>query len=369
MLSRITHEDIPVGLAEAVHRQTEGNPLFVQEVVRYLTEEKLLVTSGGKMKTSDITRIEMNIPEGLRDVIGKRLTNLSEECNKVLSVAAVIGREFRLDVLEKVAGITEEEVYNALEEAKGAAIVEERSAVGVAITYRFAHAFFRQTLYEEIIAPRRIRLHQQVAQTLEFIYKNRLSDHAAELAEHFSYSPDLEDLGKAVNYGEMAANRATDVYDFGEAVRLLERALKVQEVFAPDDKEKQCDLLISLCEALFAAPDLSRVKKEAEPAFQLAENLGDNSRAAHVCLVVIRSILGEQMNLEAPEAGEWVERIDRVAKLGTVERIYADYALGIRKFQTGEQESGLSLLEQAVDMARSIGDWKTFWSVAPTIIV
>ena len=148
MLARITQEEIPVGLAEAVHRQTEGNPLFVQEVVRYLTEEKLLITSVGRMKTSDTTQIEMNIPEGLRDVIGKRLTNLSEECNKVLSIAAVIGREFRLDVLEKVAGITEEEVYKALEEAKGTAIVEERSAVGVAITYRFAHAFFRQTLYE-----------------------------------------------------------------------------------------------------------------------------------------------------------------------------------------------------------------------------
>jgi tetratricopeptide (TPR) repeat protein len=361
MLARITHEEIPVGLAEAVHRQTEGNPLFVQEVVRYLTEEKLLVTSGGRMKTSDITQIEMNIPEGLRDVIGKRLTNLSEKCNIVLSIAAVIGREFRLDVLEKVTGITEEEVYKALEEAKGAAIVEERSAVGVAITYRFTHAYFRQTLYEEIIAPRRIRLHQQVAQTLEVIYANRLTEHAVELAEHFSYSPDLDDLGKAVEYGEMAARRATDVYDYGEAVRLLERAIKVQEVFAPGDKGRMCDLLLALCEALYLVPDVERTIIEAETAFSLAESLGDDSRAVRACMPAIYSIFAEQASLASPEAGKWAERVDRFAKPDTVERIYADASIGVRKLWTGDSKSSLGLLDQAVDLAYRLGDQQALW--------
>ena len=369
MLARITHEEIPVGLAEAVHRQTEGNPLFVQEVVRYLTEEKLLATSGSRMKTSDITRIEINIPEGLRDVIGKRLTNLSEECNRVLSIASVIGREFRLDVLEKVAGITSNEVYGALEEAKRSAIVEERSAIGTAITYRFAHAFFRQTLYEEIIAPRRVRLHQQVAQTLELVYKNRLAEHAAELAEHFSYSPDLDDLGKAVEYGEMAAQRAMDVYDYGEAVRLLERAIKVQEVFAPDDKTKQCDLQLALCEAVYAVPDFVRVRKEAQTTFSLAESLGDDSRAARACLLAIYSILSEQVMLVTPEASEWVEKVDRYARPGTIERIYANLALGIREINKGERKAGLLLLEQAVNIARSNGDQEALWTTAPFFII
>ncbi|HEY94474.1 MAG TPA: protein kinase, partial [Dehalococcoidia bacterium] len=174
MLTSITHEEIPVGLAEAVHRQTEGNPLFVQEVVRYLTEEKLLVHAGGKLVTSDTTSLQMNIPEGLRDVIGKRLSNLSEECNRLLSIAAVIGREFRLDVLQKVASIPEDDLLNVIEEAKNVAIIEERSTVASAVSYRFAHAFFRTTLYEENIAPRRIRLHQQVARALEEVYANRL---------------------------------------------------------------------------------------------------------------------------------------------------------------------------------------------------
>lgn len=116
-----------------------------------LAELRRVSSFKGKMKTSDITQIEMNIPEGLRDVIGKRLTNLSEECNRVLSIAAVIGREFRLDVLEKVAGLTEDEIYQALEEAKSSAIVEEHSGLGAAITYRFAHAFFPKPLFQRSI--------------------------------------------------------------------------------------------------------------------------------------------------------------------------------------------------------------------------
>ena len=208
MLASIAGQEVPWGLAEVVHRQTEGNPLFVQEVMRYLAEEGVFVREKGRWQAKGDTPIEMRIPDGLRDVIGKRLSSLSESCNKVLAVAAVIGRDFRLEVLQKVAGMTEEEIFKALEEARKVAVIEERTGVGAVVNYRFTHAFFRQTLYEEIIAPRRIRLHQQVARALEEVYKNRLEEHAAELAEHFSYSSDSADLTKAVSYGEMAAKRA-----------------------------------------------------------------------------------------------------------------------------------------------------------------
>jgi len=94
MLSGIAGQDVPWGLAEAVHRQTEGNPLFVQEVVRYLAEEGIIERKEGRWRAKSDTPVEMRIPDGLRDVIGKRLSGLSESCNKVLSVAAVIGRDF-----------------------------------------------------------------------------------------------------------------------------------------------------------------------------------------------------------------------------------------------------------------------------------
>jgi len=362
MLEGITREEIPWNLAEAVHRQTEGNPLFVQEVVRYLAEEGLITQKEGRWRPAKETPLEMNIPEGLRDVIGKRLSLISPECNQLLSVAAVIGREFRLEVLKKVSGMSEEELFDACEEAKKAAVVEERTAVGAAVTYRFAHAFFRQTLYEEMIAPRRIRLHQQVARALEEIYASRLEEHAAELAEHFSHSSDAADLKKAVSYGEMAAKRAMDVYGYGEAVRLIEQAIKVQEILDPEDKARRCDLLLALCDALFIVLDTRRIlEAEAPAAFALAESIGDGTRAVRVSVTALFSIAWEKLGLANPEAAVWTERIDRYAKPGTVERAYADMSLGSQKWWTGDRKSGLSLLNRAVDLARSTGDQLALW--------
>ena len=94
---------------------------FVQEVLRYLVEEGLVSREEGRWRATGQTPLDMNIPEGLRDVIGKRLSRLSEGCNRVLSVAAVIGREFRVDVLQGVAGVAEDDLFAALEEAQGAA--------------------------------------------------------------------------------------------------------------------------------------------------------------------------------------------------------------------------------------------------------
>jgi predicted ATPase len=99
MLSNVAGQDVQMALAEAIYRQTEGNPLFIQEVARYLAESGLIKREGGQWVSSVGDSLVTQIPEGLRDVIGKRLSHLTEECNRVLSIAAVMGRDFSLDVL------------------------------------------------------------------------------------------------------------------------------------------------------------------------------------------------------------------------------------------------------------------------------
>jgi tetratricopeptide (TPR) repeat protein len=371
MLSQITGEEIPFGLAQAVHNQTEGNPLFVQEVVRYLTEEKLLVHAGGKLVTSDATTIQMSIPEGLRDVIGKRLSNLSDECNRILSIAAVIGREFRLDVLQMVADIPEENLLTAIEEAKNVAIIEERATVAAAVTYRFAHAFFRTILYEENIAPRRIRLHQQVAKALEEVYASRLQEHAAELAEHFSYSTEPADLTKAVSYGEMAAQRAADVYEYGEAVRLLRQAIKVQEVLDPEDKGRRCDLLTKLGRRLTYTPESTHaVEFEYPEALALAEEIGDKKRASLACSGAALAIMFEgSEGLASPIALTWAEKANQYSEPDTLERARADFVLGGSKSLRGNFSEGIPLVKKSLQQAIGFGDqefigWASYFYIS-----
>src|SRR5207244_221166 len=151
--------------------------------------------------------------------------------------------------LQAVGGLDEEPSSAAREDAQRVGVIEDQSRAGV-LRFRFAHAFFRQTLYEELFMPRRLRLHQQVARALEQQYASRRDEHAAELAEHFAQSSDPVDLGKAIEYAERAARRGIAVYAYGEAVSHLERALLVLEVVDPDDRARRCDLLLALGEAL-----------------------------------------------------------------------------------------------------------------------
>jgi eukaryotic-like serine/threonine-protein kinase len=363
MLAAIAAQAVSWSLAEAVHRQTEGNPLFVQEVLRYLAEEGLVRRDEGHWQRT--AALEDHIPEGLRDVIGKRLSRLSAGANQVLTVASVVGREFRLDVLQRVAGLGDEEVLAALEEASGRAVVEQRPAAGT-VGFRFTHAFFRQTLYEEIFVPRRIRLHQQVGRALEEVYGRRLDEHASELAEHFSQSTEPGDLVKALRYSERAADRAMQVFAYAEAVRHLEQALRTQEVLDPDDTAKRCDLLIRQAEAMLPLEDPARIAATvAEEAFALAEARSDSARAARTavtaCEAIWRASFGYGSDPTAAAFQKWAMRADHHAQPGTTDRVYADVYLGSPNL------GGLGLvaagehLRRAVDLASQLGDRQTLF--------
>jgi len=365
MVESITRERVFRGLVEAVHHKTEGNPLYMQEVVRDLAEEGLITQKEGRWRITKDTLWEMRIPEGLRDVIGKRLSRLSQECNRILSIAAVIGREFRLEVLQQVAHVSEDDLYVALKEAKSAAIVEEHTAIGAAIVYSFIHALFRQTLYEEIIAPRRVHLHQQVARVMEKVYAGRLQEHAAEMTEHFAQSTDATDLAKAVSYGEMAAIRATDVYSYGEAVRLLEQALRVQEVRDPEEKLKRCDLILALGWARFYNHEYRHIlDSEAPVALALAEGTEDTGRACQACLLASFALegIGSGVALGTDEAARWVEALDRYAPPDTIERVWADQALAGRKLASDDYAGIWPSSRQTMLLARKLRDASAFVS-------
>jgi hypothetical protein len=366
MMNAIRGQEVPWSRAEAIHRQTEGNPLFVQEVLRYLVEEGLVVREGGQYVRTDGGQPDSGIPEGLRDVIGKRLSHLSTECNRLLTVAAVIGREFSLDVLALVArpssssgqALDEEELVASLEEALKVGVLEEQARVG-GVLYRFAHALFRQTLYEELSAARRIRLHQEVGRALEQVHARRLDDHAPELAEHFSHSSDAADLAKAVDYGARGAHRAASVYAYGESVRLLERAIEVQEVLDPDDKSRRCDLLLALAEALMGSGEPQRVAETVVPqTFTLAEDLGDQTRASTSCRLALNAL--ERYGGASVWASEpyrrWAERADRYAATGSIDRIQAEVALDnafINPFVGGQPSRPHAA--RAIALARELG--------------
>jgi class 3 adenylate cyclase len=357
MLSNIAGQEVLYELAEAVYRQTEGNPLFIQEVIRYAAESGLIKREGGQWVAS-VDSLITQIPEGLRDVIGRRLSGLSEECNRILSIASVIGRDFAIDVLREVAGGSEDDLLAALEEATRVSLIEEMRGQRE-LRYRFTHAFFRQTLYEEMIAPRRLRMHNEVAKALEQHYAGHVEEHAAELAEHFSYSSTEEDLQKAVTYGKLAAERAAKVHAYGEAVRHLEQALEVQDVLNPRDGVARLPLLAELAATLLAAGEANRLITDVAPrACELAESMGETTIAARIAeaaayAMILRDSLLSFVN---PLYSEWCERIRKNATPGSRERVMGDGLLSWAPWAMRDPARCWDLRRSALDTARHLDD-------------
>jgi DNA-binding SARP family transcriptional activator/class 3 adenylate cyclase len=214
-------------LIEALYEETEGNPLFVGETVRLLAVEGRIA-----------------IPETIRDVITRRLAHLSDECNRVLTLASVLGREFPLDALALLSGGPEDDVLDTLDEAIAARVVAD--VPGSTTRLRFAHVLIRDTLYDGLTAARRVRLHRLAEEALERLYGDGAGPHLAELAHHAV-------AGNRFDKGAVCARRAGDqavaLLAYEEAARLYVMALDALRIASPDDEHARCALLNSLGEA------------------------------------------------------------------------------------------------------------------------
>jgi DNA-binding CsgD family transcriptional regulator len=228
----------PGNLVSVVHTQTEGNPLFMGEVVRLLLQDGGLTPSASGRLPLSISQMErgsggeawsVRIPESIREVIGRRLERLSEGCNQVLSLASVIGREFELRLLERLLDeITGGGLLEAVEEALAARVIEEMpQAVG---RYQFAHVLIQDTLAGELSAARRALLHGRIAEALEQLYGDQVEAHAAELAYHFSQTGTVPGTEKLVRYSHLAGERALAAYAWDEALAHYQRGLAARGI-------------------------------------------------------------------------------------------------------------------------------------------
>lgn len=209
--------DVPAPVSEAVWEETEGNPFFVEEVVEHLIESGTI--GEGKPWPSRDQLQHLEIPEGIREVVGRRLSRLSEATNRILAAASVIGREFDSELLGSLHSGDTDSLIDHIDEAIAARILMEVPTGHN--RYSFSHALIRQTLYEELNPTRRARLHGQVAEQLE-----ARNAPQAELALHFTAA---HQQGSALRASTRAAEAAEKVLALTEAARHYEHALELWE--------------------------------------------------------------------------------------------------------------------------------------------
>ena len=277
-----------IGLARAVQHETQGNPFFVGEVLRHLAESGAIVQRDGRW-TSDRTLEEVGLPEGIREVVGRRLSRLSEAANRALAVAAVIGAQFDLATIEAAGGPAGDELFDALDQAVQHSIVRE--VPGAFGRYTFAHALVRSALYEELTTNRRVRMHWQVGLALEARDAHRADARLDELAYHFAEGALAGDPLKAVDYGRRAGERADAELAFESAARHYDRALGALELVDAPDPLVRCDLQIALATALYNAGD-ERRREAAFAAAASARAIGDGERLGRAAMVLCATASG-----------------------------------------------------------------------------
>jgi predicted ATPase/DNA-binding SARP family transcriptional activator len=248
----------PGELITRIHNETDGNPLFVGEVVRLLDSEGRLSGDGAG---------NVGIPEGIREVIGRRLRRLSEECRHILLLAAVLGREFELAALVLLSEIPRGDLLDLLDEAMDVRVVG--AVPGSPGRLRFSHALIRETLYDSLTAARRLQLHARAGGALETLYAGGLESHFAELAFHFAEAAPAGDVEKATDYARRAGDHAATLSAYEEAARLYGLALTL----AGHDSTR-CQLLIAFGDAQARAGDTPASRLAYREAADLAEQLG-----------------------------------------------------------------------------------------------
>ena len=336
------------GFVRRLRSETAGNPFFMGETLRSLVESQPI--DGGPAVTEQALD-RMGIPEGVNDVILQRLRRLSGPGRDALTTAAVLGREFRLGVLEDVLDAEPECLITAVEEAIAAGLVVE--APQRVDQFSFAHALVRESIYGQLSRTRRQRLHLQVADALEH-RPEREAVHPAEIAHHLFLARPLADPDKTVDFSIRAGERAAESLAYEEAGAHYRAALEVLEESDSGEEKRRCDVLLALGRVQWQAGDpeareafwaVARSAKQRHDAEQLAcaaLGIGERYWEANVADVEYRRLLEEVLEALSDD------------KAALRARVMGRLAENLH-FQ-GEEDRAAALSREAVETARGAGN-------------
>ena len=344
---------------DLIYRETEGNPFFVEEVLKHLVEVGTLYIVESRWERKEIHEIE--VPQSVREVIGRRLERLSSQCVEVLTVAAAIGREFDFDVLRAaMAGDGQPQpgeadmgrLLDLLEEGlQSQLITEERTQEGV--RYNFAHALVRETLYDGLSLRRKMLLHERIGEALERVYADSLDAHAADLAFHFSQvGPSVAE--KAVRYALQAADAAANVYAYDEAIAHARSAIEL----LPSADSRLADIRTKIGRAL----SLQGRWTEAAGAFE--EALRDYAGRNDTASILRTSLALSWAYRQIPEPEKALELAARAAETARAAGDQAGLArASLRKADAlwlkGDYAEAGAAAHEAHEMAMAVGDQNT----------
>jgi hypothetical protein len=338
-----------LSLAAEIWRETDGNPFFVTELLRHLDE-----SSDGRFELTG-PLAGHGLPRSVREVIALRVQRLHERANDILTLGAVIGREFDVDLLAPIARVPEEELLDLLESAVEAELlmeVPERPG-----RFSFAHALVMHTLNENLGAARRARLHRRVGEALEERAREAPEALLGELARHWSAAGPADWL-KALDYNRRAAAHALENLAPDEAVLWSAQAVRIFSEHAEPNDAMRCDLLIELGEAQRLAGTPGRRQTLLEAA-ALARRLGDRDRLFRAAVANDRALPAFFAGGDEERAEVFEAALAALPETDAQRRAQLLALLAAERAWHPDVEGRRRLAYNAIELARAAGDPRT----------
>ena len=353
MLEALSGQVPPASLVKAIYAETEGNPFFTEEVFHHLLEEGRLFNDDGRWRTD--LRVEgLEVPEGVRLVIGRRVKRLSDEARRVLTTAAIVGRSFDRGLLEALGDAKGETLLKALKEAETAKLVLTVSS-GREVRWEFAHGLIRQTLEGGLSLPRRQRAHLRVAEALEDVHGARVDRYASDLAHHLYQAGALVDPEKTARFLTLAGNQALDAGAFDEALRQFDDALSILD---QEDQRQIAGLRYKKGQALRSLGRWAEAIEEWKYALPVYEGLEDRSGMATVCYEMAHLLVWTARGTEAANvARRGLEVLGPEASADRCRLLASGgFGLGLSAESSAEIMAGDQMLSQSITMAEALAD-------------
>ncbi|MFC1719154.1 hypothetical protein ACFL6S_36215, partial [Candidatus Poribacteria bacterium] len=293
-------DNLPDSTRDVILRKSEGNPFFIEEVIRSLIEQDVVYREDDRWKArEEIANI--SVPDTIQSVVLARVDRLQEDAKYVLRCASVIGRLFRYRLLQHISQ-QERDLDRHLSDFEEKELVYEERTVPE-LEYAFKHAFTQEATYQGILEQKRGEFHHQVAQGMERLYQERLEEYYEELAEHYSKSSDAE---KAVEYLLKAARKTQLAFANNDAIQYLTKALGLWSSLpdTEENKRRRIDALMTLSEVYFTTSHMAEAIRRAKEALEFAEGFASSREIAHLHYQVSDAMVCQNRLEDAIEWGK-----------------------------------------------------------------
>jgi len=345
-------------LEELILEKTEGVPFYIEEFIRTLKDLKVIEKRDNQYTIVKDVK-EISIPSTIHDVIMSRVDALPQGAKEVLQAGSAIEREFSYDMIQKVTELPERELLSSMSVLKDAELLFERGIYPDS-SFIFKHALTRDVVYDSLFAKRKKKLHEEIGNTIEELYKENIDEHYGVLAEHFIISQNYE---KGAKHFRLAGRKAEKTASLNDAIAYTGQAIGAFEKLPQTDNicKQIIDARTVLGLYMFQLFYFVAAKEAIDPIFEIAINIGYKKKVSQIYTIL--GAYSQWIEEDFSKAFKYLEEaLETSMEIGDiVAQFFANQWLGFAWFHNCDFKKAISHFQKALDINVAT---KTVWGIS-----